>query len=54
MRYGNKTTLFEQLDWWERQYRGSFNLDLYLKVCRAKRNQVKPRENEKETKKLQK
>lgn len=41
MKYGSKMSIFEQLDWWERQWRGSFNLDLYIKICKAKRNQIK-------------
>jgi hypothetical protein len=32
----NMITLFQQLDWWQRQDRGSFNLELYLQICRAK------------------
>jgi hypothetical protein len=29
-------TIFEQLDWWKRQDRGSFNLQLYLRICKIK------------------
>jgi hypothetical protein len=52
MRCGNRTTLFDQLDWWERQWRGSFDLQLYLQVCRTKRNEIKTSKDEKEKRKL--
>ena len=52
MRYGNRTTLFDQLDWWERQWRGDFDMGLYLEVCRAKRNQINSGKDEKEKRKL--
>jgi len=32
----NMITLFQQLDWWKRQHRGTFDLLLYIRVCRAK------------------
>ena len=32
-------TTYEQLDWWQRQWRGSFDLGLYLEVCRIKKNE---------------
>lgn len=35
-----KIPLFNQLDWWQRQWRGTFNLELYLQVCRVKTNEI--------------
>ena len=32
-------TTYEQLDWWQRQWRGSFDLMLYLEICRIKKNE---------------
>ena len=32
-------TIYDQLDWWQRQDRGSFNLGLYLEICRIKKNE---------------
>jgi len=32
-------TIYDQLDWWQRQWRGSFDLMLYLEVCRIKKNE---------------
>ena len=32
-------TIYDQLDWWKRQWRGSFDLMLYLEVCRIKKNE---------------
>ena len=38
-------TIYDQLDWWKRQWRGSFDLMLYLEVCRIKKNeQIKYKE----------
>ena len=34
-------TIYDQLDWWQRQWRGSFDLGLYLEVCRIKKNTMK-------------
>ena len=31
-------TTYEQLDWWQRQWRGSFDLGLYFEICRIKKN----------------
>ena len=28
----NMITIFEQLDWWKRQHRGTFDLLLYIRV----------------------
>ncbi len=27
------------MDWWKRQWRGSFDLHLYLEICRIKKNE---------------
>ena len=35
----NKGTIYEQMDWWQRQWRGSFDLYLYLEICRIKKNE---------------
>lgn len=35
----NKGTIYEQMDWWQRQWRGSFDLGLYLEICRIKKNE---------------
>jgi len=32
-------TIYDQLDWWKRQWRGSFDLHLYLEICRIKKNE---------------
>jgi hypothetical protein len=32
-------TIYDQLDWWQRQWRGSFDLGLYLEICRIKKNE---------------
>ena len=32
-------TIYDQLDWWQRQWRGSFELHLYLEICRIKKNE---------------
>jgi hypothetical protein len=32
-------TIYDQLDWWQRQDRGSFDLHLYLEICRIKKNE---------------
>ena len=32
-------TIYDQLDWWQRQDRGSFDLGLYLEICRIKKNE---------------
>ena len=32
-------TTYEQLDWWQRQWRGSFDLGLYFEICRIKKNE---------------
>ncbi len=32
-------TTYDQLDWWQRQWRGSFDLGLYLEICRIKKNE---------------
>jgi hypothetical protein len=31
----------DRIDWWQHQFRGSFNLQLYLQICNAKRNEIK-------------
>jgi hypothetical protein len=35
----NTGTIYEQMDWWKRQWRGSFDLHLYLEICRIKKNE---------------
>jgi hypothetical protein len=35
----NTETIYEQMDWWKRQWRGSFDLHLYLEICRIKKNE---------------
>ena len=35
----NKGTIYEQMDWCKRQWRGSFDLHLYLEICRIKKNE---------------
>ena len=35
----NTGTIYEQIDWWKRQWRGSFDLHLYLEICRIKKNE---------------
>lgn len=35
----NYTSLFQQLDWWRRQDRGTFDLLLYLRICAIKQAQ---------------
>ena len=30
-------TIYDQMDWWQRQDRGSFDLGLYLEICRIKK-----------------
>ena len=32
-------TIYDQMDWWQRQWRGSFDLMLYLEICRIKKNE---------------
>ena len=32
--------LFNQLDWWQRQWRGTFNLELYIRICDIKINET--------------
>lgn len=32
-------TIYDQLDWWQRQDRGSFDLGLYFEICRIKKNE---------------
>ena len=32
-------TTYEQMDWWQRQWRGSFDLMLYFEICRIKKNE---------------
>jgi len=32
-------TIYDQMDWWQRQWRGSFDLGLYLEICRIKKNE---------------
>jgi hypothetical protein len=32
-------TIYDQMDWWQRQWRGSFDLYLYLEICRIKKNE---------------
>ena len=32
-------TIYDQMDWWQRQWRGTFDLMLYLEICRIKKNE---------------